>query len=219
MTTEKQKPIKAVKGFRRLIGEVVLSASTNVYAGIFNNPNFTVPQAPAPPVDSATLKSAIDALAAANAAALDGGKQALAQKAHAKESVVRLLEQLAVYVQANCKDNMTIFLSSGFTAVSSTKTVKPPASDSIRNVEPGEVSGQMRITLMKYPGGISYEVRWTSAVPAGNPSTWTSQPVGLLRPATTISGLTPGTTYVFQARAVTKTGYSNWSDSVTRMAV
>ncbi len=132
---------------------------------------------------------------------------------------MRLLEQLAVYVQANCKDDMTIFLSSGFTAVSSTKTVKPPASDSIRKVEPGEVSGQMRITLMKYPGGISYEVRWAQAVPAGNPGSWTNQPVGLLRPATTIAGLTPGTTYVFQVRAVTKTGYSNWGDSVTRMAV
>ena len=219
MTTEKQNTIKAVTGFRRLTAEVVLSTSANVYAGIFNNPNFTAPQAPAPPVESATLKSANDALAAANAAALDGGKKALAQKAHAKEDVVKLLEQLAVYVQANCKDDMTIFLSSGFTAASSTKTVKPPASDSIRKVEPGEVSGQMRITLMKYPGGISYEVRWAPAVSAGNPGTWTSQPVGFLRPATTISGLTPGTTYVFQVRAVTKTGYSDWSDSVTRMAV
>jgi hypothetical protein len=219
MTTEKQKPIKAVKSFRRLTAEVVLSTSTNVYAGIFNNLNFTVPQAPAPPVDSATLKSANDVLAAANAAALDGGKKALAQKAHAKEIVVKLLEQLAVYVQANCKDDMTIFLSSGFTAVSSTKTVKPPASDSIRNIELGDVSGQMRITLMKYPGGISYEVRWAPAIAGGNPSTWASQPVGLLRPATLISGLTPGTAYVFQVRAVIKTGYTDWSDSVTRMAV
>ena len=70
------------------------------------------------------LKSAIDALAAANAAALDGGKKALAQKAHAKEIVMKLLEQLAVYVQANCKDDMTIFLSSGFTAVSSAEDGK-----------------------------------------------------------------------------------------------
>jgi hypothetical protein len=219
MTTTKAKPIKAVKGFRGMTAEVVLSTSTNVFTGIFNNSNFTAPQAPAPPVDSATLKSANDVLAAGNAAALDGGKKALAQKAHAKETVVKLLEQLAMYVQANCKDDMTIFLSSGFTAVSSSKTATPPASDSIRKVEPGEVSGQMRITLMKYPGGISYEVRWAPAVPAGNPSTWTSQPVGLLRPATTISGLTPGTNYVFQVRAVTKTGYSDWSDSVTRVVV
>ena len=34
-----------------------------------------------------------------------------------------------------------------------------------------------------------------------------------------ITGLSPGTTYVFQARALTKTGYSDWSESVTRIAL
>jgi len=44
---------------------------------------------------------------------------------------------------------------------------------------------------------------------AGYPSKWQ-----------TISGLKPATAYVFQARAVKKTGgYSDWSDSVTRVAV
>jgi hypothetical protein len=66
----KQKPIKAVKAFARMTAEVVLSTSVNIYDGIFNNPNFTAPQAPAPPVDSATLKSANDSLATANAEAL-----------------------------------------------------------------------------------------------------------------------------------------------------
>ena len=91
--------------------------------------------------------------------------------------------------------------------------------DSIRKVELGDVSGQMRITLMKYPGAVSYEVHWAPEVSIGNPSTWARQPVAHRRPPTTISGLTPGTTYVFQVRALTKTGYSDWSDSVTRMAV
>ena len=30
---------------------------------------------------------------------------------------------------------------------------------------------------------------------------------------------TPGTTYVFQARAVTQDGYSNWGDPIARIAV
>jgi hypothetical protein len=219
MTTEKPKTLKAIKGFRRMTAEAVLFASMHVYAEIFNNPNFTPPQAPAPPVDAATLQSANDALVAANAASLDGGKKALSQKAHAKETVVKLLEQLAVYVEVNCKDDMTIFLSSGFTAKSLSQTKAPPASDSIRKVEPGPVAGQMQITPMKYPGAVSYEVRWAPAVAGGNPITWSSQPIAKLRPATTITGLTPGTNYVFQVRAVIETGYSNWSDSVTRMAV
>jgi Fibronectin type III domain len=186
---------------------------------IYNNTNFNVPQAPALPVDQATLKSANDALAVALAAAVDGGKKAIAQKLAQKEVVVKLLMQLAHYVESNCKDDMTIFLSSGFTAASSSKTKTPPVSDSIRSIDSGPNSGQMQIVLMKYPGAVSYEVRWSPVASGGVPNAWTNQPVANLRPASTISGLTPATTYVFQARAVTKAGYSDWSDSVTRIAV
>ena len=42
-----------------------------------------------------------------------------------------------------------------------------------------------------------------------------SQTVASVRPSTTIAGLTPGTTYAFQVRALTKNGYTDWSDSVT----
>jgi Fibronectin type III domain len=219
MNMEKQKPIKALKNFRRMTPEGVFTTSTHVFTEIYNNTNFNVPQAPALPVDQATLKSANDALAVALAAAVDGGKKAIAQKLAQKEVVVKLLMQLAHYVESNCKDDMTIFLSSGFTAASSSKTKTPPVSDSIRSIDSGPNSGQMQIVLMKYPGAVSYEVRWSPVASGGVPNAWTNQPVANLRPASTISGLTPATTYVFQARAVTKAGYSDWSDSVTRIAV
>ena len=95
MSTIKQRPIKAVLNFRRMASELVLSTSSHIYTEMYNNPNFTPPQAPAPPVDQATLKSANDALAAAIAAALDGGKKAIAQKNAQKEVVVKFLFQLA----------------------------------------------------------------------------------------------------------------------------
>jgi hypothetical protein len=42
----------------------------------------------------------------------------------------------------------------------------------------------------------------------------------IIKSPSTISGLKPATTYVFQARAVKKTGgHSDWSDSVTRVAM
>src|SRR5215470_6322372 len=102
-----------------------------------NNPNFAPPQAPPPPFDLAILKTANDALAKAATAAVSGGKQAIAERNREKEVVVKLLKQLGHYVEANCKDDMTIFLSSGFTAKSSAKTVTPPVSESIRKIEPG----------------------------------------------------------------------------------
>jgi hypothetical protein len=220
MTTKKQHPIKAVLNFRKLTAEAVLSISTHIFTEIYNL-NYTPPQAPAPPVDAATLKSANDGLAAAIAAAVDGGKKAIAHKNAQKEVVVKLLTQLAHYAEANCKEDTTIFLSSGFTAKSSKRTNTPPVSESIRKIEPGPESGHMLISLMKYPGAASYEVRWATVGADGAPGAWTSQAIGnVIKSPSTISGLKPATTYVFQARAVKTTGgYSDWSDSVTRVAV
>src|SRR2546425_11341165 len=113
MYAKKQHPIKVLLNFRRLPPELVLSPSTHIYAEIYNNSNYAPPQASAPPVDPAILKSANDALAAAIAAALDGSKKAIAQRNAHKEVVVKLLTQLAHYVEASCKEDMAIFLSSG----------------------------------------------------------------------------------------------------------
>src|ERR1700722_17652071 len=115
--------IKAITGFRAMAGAVVLSVGNLVATEMNGNVNFT-----APPSLFAlpTLLTANTALAAANAAALDGGTKAIAQRNHQKEVVVKLLEQIAKYVEANCKNDLTIFLSSGFKAASSTKTATPP---------------------------------------------------------------------------------------------
>src|SRR5215470_18115447 len=117
-TTTKQKPIKAKTNFRRMGPEVVVSTSEAIQAHFDNNPNVTAPLL----VDMATVKSETALLLAKIAAAQDGGKTAIAEKNHQKEVVVGLLEQLAHYAEANCKGNLTTFLSFGFTPKSSTKS-------------------------------------------------------------------------------------------------
>jgi hypothetical protein len=74
----------------------------------------------------------------------------------------------------------------------------------------------MQVTLMKYPAAGAYEVR-RAPVPAavGTPAVWMSQSTLTIRRPMTISGLTPGTSYVFQARALTKTGFTDWGDAIT----
>jgi hypothetical protein len=217
MSTTILKSIKAVLNFRRMAADLVVTNSYAICTKMDNNPNFAAPNAPAPPVDIPTLRAATDALATVNSAALGGGKEPLARKSHQKEIVVRLLIQLGHYVEANCKDDMTIFLSSGFTAVSTIKSKTPPVSDSFRKVDQGENSGEMKVIPMRYPGAGSYEVRW-APIMNGVPGVWTSHPILNIKAATTISGLTPGTTYVFQVRALTQAGYTDYSDSVTRVA-
>src|SRR5690242_19913722 len=112
-TTKKQRPIKAVKNFRRMAAEVVITTSQAIQAHFDPavNPNLT--GAPLLPVDIATVKSATDLLSAKIAGAAEGGRTAVAEKNRQKEVVVKLLVQLAHYAEANCKDDMTTFLSFG----------------------------------------------------------------------------------------------------------
>ena len=211
----KNATIKAATGFRKMKPDVVFSTSQAIYNALNGNPNIPAPPAP---FDLPTLLAANQALSAANSAALDGGRKAVAQRNYCKEVVVKILDQLAKYVQATCKDDMTIFLSSSFKAQSSTKTAQATASEQIRSITLGPASGQARVKLVNVPGAGSYELRW-SPVPAGGvPTAWTTQPIMNVRSATVVNGLTPGTTYAFQARAVTQSGYKDWSDSVLQMA-
>lgn len=215
MSTQKSKHIKAVTGFRKMAPDAVATNGNAIYQGLNGNTNIPAPPSP---FDLPTLLAAVQTLTAANAAALDGGTKAIAQRNHDKEVVVKLLDQLAKYVEANCKDDMTIFLSSGFKAVASPIPASPTASEQIRSVQLGPVSGQMKVRLVALPGAGSYELRWAPVPAGGAPTAWVSQPVTNVRSATIVSNLTPGTTYAFQARAVVQSAYTDWSDSVTQMA-
>ena len=214
-TTTIQKPIKAIVNFRRMGPELVVSTSEAIQAHFNNNPDAAAPL----PVDMATVKSATDLLLAKIAAAADGGKTAVAAKNQQKEVVAGLLEQLAHYAEANCKGNITTFLSFGFRPKASTKNKTAPVSQSIRKIEPGKNSGEFKITLMPFPEAGSYEVQWAPLAAGGVLGSWTSKVFTSRKPPVLITGLTPGTTYVFQARGVTNTGHSNWSETVTRIAV
>ena len=216
MPTKKQPTIKAATGFRIMKPEIVFTTSQAIYNAL--NGNGHIPAPPAP-FDLPTLRAANEALSAANSAALDGGKKAVAERNHQKEVVVKLLDQLATYIQSNCKDDMAIFLSSGFKAKSSTKIMPATASESIRSVKVGPNSGQAQVKLVAIPGAGSYELRWAPVPAGGVPSAWMNQPITNVRSATVVSGLTPGTTYAFQARAVVQSAYTDWSDSVLQMAM
>ena len=214
--SNKQTTIKAATGFRKMPPEAVFSTSQAIYTGLNGNANI-----PAPPVpfDLPALLVANQELSAANAAALDGGRKAASVRSRCKEAVVKILDQLAKYVQANCNDDMAIFLSSGFKAQSSTRATAATVSESIRSIKLGPQSGQAEVRLVAISGAGSYELRWAPVPAGGVPTAWTTQPIVNVRSATVVTGLTPGTTYAFQARAVLQSGYTDWTDSETKMAV
>ena len=208
-------PIKALLGFKKYSAQDVLARANAVLGGVFTDKD----DYPNPPIDQATLTSQANALSASIGAALDGGKKAIAERESQKKVVIKSLRQIGHYAEENCKDEMTIFLKSGYVAVSSTRTPAAPLSGSFRKIVPGGNSGQMLVTLVARANALSYILRWATVAPGGTLGTWIEQPVGTIRPPALVTGLTPGTAYAFQARAVTKAGYTDWSESVTRIAI
>jgi hypothetical protein len=191
----------------------LLARLNAVLAGVYGNPV----EFPAPPIDQATFKSNIDVLTTGVTAALDGGLKALAARDSQAVVGMTMLHQVGHYVEVACKGDMSTFLKSGFEARSTSKGAVQSLSQFIRSIKPGSSSGQMLVTLVGDPSASYRELRWTVAGSGGTLGPWTIIPVTRTRPATSVTGLTPGTTYVFQVRSLTDAGYSDWSDSITKI--
>lgn len=193
----------------------IAADAIGVYDGLNGNPNFVNP-----PITLDSLKSAIDTYASKIAAAADGGKQAIIDRNKQRETVVKMLRQLGHWVEANCKDDLGILQSSGFHAASTTRT--PPAplpTPVIQKVENGAVSGVLAVRVKPVPKALSYDVRYTSPGADGKPGPWVQPPPFTSSRPFQFTGLTPGTVYSFQVRALGRLGYTDWSDSVNRMSM
>ena len=204
--------IRVLLDFAKLTATAFLARANAVYAGLNQNPAY-----PNPPIPMPEFRTAIDDYTAAVTAALDGGAKAIAQRNALGETLRRMLRQLAHYVEASCNDNMTTFLSSGFQPAAKARSRSQPVSESIRKIELGPTSGQVTVALVPVPGAVSYELRWAQVASGGTPGDWSNQPIARVRPPSPVSNLTPGAAYVFQARALTPSGLTSWSDSITRI--
>jgi hypothetical protein len=169
---------------------------------------------PAPPVTLANLQTARNDFTAKIAAAHSGGPSDTAAKNNSRQSLLGLLRQLAIYVQMNCNNDMAILLSSGFQAMSTNRAQSPldqPQSLVIKN----GTSGQLVASVSPVKNTSMYEGR--AKGPAGDwtPSVFTGDSQHI-----TLDGLTPGTTYTVQVRALGgSTGQSDWSDPSSHMAM
>ncbi|HYR85618.1 MAG TPA: fibronectin type III domain-containing protein [Terriglobia bacterium] len=204
----KPKKIKPIDGFSNVSDADVVSRAANVQTHMTGNANF-----PDPPVDLAALKTAIDTLSALIAQALDGSKTVIAEKNKQREAVIKMLRLIGRYVEVTCKDDMAIFLTSGFQPASNAKTTPNPLSEKIRKIDHGANSGQINVWLKTVPKASSYELRYSAA--NGTAATWTTMPTSAVKAPVVLNGLTPATTYVFQARALINDAYTDWSDSVS----
>lgn len=195
-------------------GEIVALAGA-VYAKMSGNLNF-----PNPPVKMAELQEALDDCKTANAAALDGGKRAIALRDKNMDRLCNMLRQLHNYVQHNCNNDPAIALTSGFSLAPDASPAPPTLSSVIRRIVEGLRSGELLITLVGNRDAAHFQLRWAPERLEGHQEEWTIVALSGVQKPWLVSNLTPGTVYEFQVRALLKSTnrYTDWSDSVRWMA-
>jgi hypothetical protein len=204
--------IRIADGLRTQSAERLITTAGAIINGLTGNPSF-----PSPPVDMKTLQAAVDDLNAALAAQPNGGPSATAEKNNKKEALIVLLRRLRHYVDENCGNDLSVLLSSGFQAAVNTRTRSPLANPSILNLGLGN-STELVLKVTPIAHAKCYEVRMAVVCAGNTPGPWQTAGLFTNSRSMTINGLTPGTTYMFQVRAVGgSTRYSDWSNPVSRM--
>ena len=166
-----------------------------------------------PPVPYATFATKLSEFDTALAATLNGGSQAVAAKNAARLVVEGILRQYAAYVESVTLNDLEALLSSGFTATSSNTASVPLDTPVIVGIA-NETTQQLVLSLQRVDNARAYEVRLSYGTNGWQHAGTFTQTRRVL-----LNNLIPGTTYTIQTRAVGgSTGYSNWSDPVTRMS-
>ena len=209
------KLIKAALNLHRALPEQVQSQGQVLLKGLTGNSNFTNL-----PVDLNVFKADLGTYAASIPDSKDGGKKAITLRNKQGGVVIRTIKHLATYVELNCKDDVNIFLSSGFQPRSSARTSAQPLDQpTILNIDQGP-TGQLLVSIKRVRRAKSYELRYGAAGAGGAaPAAWSMLMVPNAKTAVPVNGLTPGTTYAVQVRAYGQLGYTEYSDSATRMVI
>jgi hypothetical protein len=202
--------------FSRVKAPDLISRGHTVYTNMAAAPELFT----SPPVPLMTLKQDLDDLTVSAAAAVDGSKKDKAQRDTARKALEYDLSMLAAYALKVADGDPAIVTTSGFVPVPPRTRSAPQPLDqpTISSIDQGN-SGQLQISVTPVAKAHGYDVRYAplaNGVPAAN---WTIVTVTAAAKAIPINNLTPGTVYAFQARALGKLGYTDWSDSATRMAI
>ena len=180
-----------------------------VITGLDSNPKF-----PTPPAPVGALTDAKTSFSEAIGNAALGGKPATALKNNAREALLALLRKDAAYVQLMAGTDLAGLLSSGFNSTSTNRSPSPLAKPVIENVDNLQ-STKLMMRLKPDRNARAFEGRRRRAGGDWEPAGIYTQGRRILQ-----EGLIPGTMYDFQFRGVGGSlGYSDWSDTVSHMAM
>ena len=169
---------------------------------------------PTPPVTLADLKAAVDDFTAKMAAAQTGGVSATAAKNNSRDTLVGMLRKVATYIQLMCNEDPALLLTSGFQMQSTSRSSTPLEKPQGLSVKNGG-AGQLVARVDPVKNANMYEGRAKPVNGDWLPSVFTGDSRRI-----TFSGLSPGTNYTIEVRALGgSTGQSDWSDPSSHMAM
>jgi hypothetical protein len=173
-----------------------------VLAKMTGNPNFP---SPTPPLLS--VGNALTAFETAETT-MSTSKQAAGDRAGKKAALIALLKHLRDYVQNICEANIDIAAAIADSAGMRLKKTMRRYKAAFAVVQ-GSVSGAV-VCNIKVPGiPTTYYLSYSQ-----DEKSWVSAPDSMLCKIT-VSGLTPGQTYYFRYRTLTRKGMSDFSQIVS----
>ncbi len=147
------------------------------------------------------------------AAARNGGRVEVAAKNVSRAALIAALRQNANFVQMLASTDLPLLLSSGYQAASLNRTTGPLTKPIITNVD------NFQSTVLM--AAVEADSRSRAQEARYRVGSGPYQPAGVHTKPSRVpfEELVPGTTYELQVRSVGgSTGYSDWSDPVSRMA-
>ncbi len=151
---------------------------------------------PTPPVTLANLQTARDDFTTKIATAQMGGPMDTAAKNDSRQTLLGMLRKVAGYVQINCNDDMAVLLSSGFQAMSTNRASVPLDQPQDLNVNNGN-TGELIASVKPLANSSMYECRAKADGGDWLPSVFSGDSQHIV-----IDGLTPGTMYTVEVRAL-----------------
>ncbi len=200
--------IRVSLSFRRESESQLASTILRIHDRLLGNSHF-----PSPPVPLADLDSARTTYVDAIIAAKDRGRALIAARAKQRQVVIRLLRELAAYVQFTAKGDISKIYTSGFDVASrNTTPTQLPKPVLLRTTN--VASTQLGLKVKPIKNARMYEV-W---IHTGDEN-WRPWQLFQNTRRMILKNLTPGTTYWIRLRALGgSTGYSDWTDVTSHMS-
>lgn len=191
----------------------IIGRANGVILNMTDNAAFTTPTVPL-----AELQLLTTAAEQAVADMVQGGTAATAERNNILFSLTEKLKAQALYVQVTSANNLATLLSSGFDAVSTTRTRAPLTTPVILKLVTGQ-TGELFTSVKAIRNARGYEIQY--AVLTGETmGEWMDGGFHSGSRRILLAGLTPGTVYVVRVRALGgTTGYSDWSSTGSKMCV